>query len=116
MKALYLLLFMITAATVTAHAQERTRDQLFPDFQKDIAKQQTAAATTADPRKTASSTRSLLFTNYQQPRSSNNTGSRLNRRPVSANGKPQPSEISVTEARKAIKPVKIEKTPIQQQQ
>lgn len=109
---------MITAATVTAHAQERTRDQLFPDFQKDIAKQQTAAAAAAkaDPRKTATSTRSLLFTNYQQPRSSNNTGSQLSRRPVSANGKPQPSDISAAEAHRAIKPVKIEKTPIQQQQ
>ena len=115
MKALYLLLFMITAATVTAHAQERTRDQLFPDFQKDIAKQHAAAATTADPRKTATSTRSLIFTNYQQPRSSNSS-SQLNRRPVSANGKPQPSDISAAEALRAIKPVKIEKTPIQQQQ
>jgi len=103
---------MITAATVTAHAQQRTRDQLFPDFQKDIAKQHTAAAT-ADPRKTATSTRSLIFTNYQQPRSNS---SQLNRRPVSGNGKPQPSDISAAEALRAIKPVKIEKTPIQQQQ
>lgn len=114
MKALYLLLFMITAATVTAHAQQRTRDQLFPDFQKDIARQHTAAAT-ADPRKTATSTRSLIFTNYQQSRSSNNS-SQLNRRPVAATGKPQPSDISAAEALRAIKPVKIEKTPIQQQQ
>jgi len=106
---------MITAATVTAHAQQRTRDQLFPDFQKDIAKQHTAAAATADPRKTATSTRSLIFTNYQQPRNSNSS-SQLNRRPVAATGKPQPSDISATEALRAIKPVKIEKTPIQQQQ
>lgn len=113
-KALPLLAILLTVLTCGSASAQKTRDQLFPTFQKDLSTLQ-QKETAPDPRKTAASTRELIFTNYQRP-----AGSSVQRRaaitPAGAN-KPLPSDMPVTEAAQKLAPKpKSTKAPIQPQQ
>lgn len=109
-----LTLILIMAFCVGASAQsQRTRDKLFPNFQQDLSSQQTAVKT--DPRATATSTRSLIFTNYQ-PGAANTNARRVAPRPAPTAGRPSlPSDISATEAASKVPPAKILKAPVPKQ-
>jgi hypothetical protein len=113
---LTLILVMAFCAAASAQSQ-RTRDKLFPTFQQDLSASQKKDAD-RDPRATATSTRSLIFTNYQ-PGASRPAGvQRIAPRVVTAAGGRQslPSDISATEAAKnADKPARIVKPQVPQQ-
>lgn len=113
LKILGLALILIAAASTGASAQ-KTRDRLFPNFQQDISGfQQKEAA--ADPRKTATSTRSLIFTDYQRSANTGNSRRSL-QRPVTPGGQQLPSDISAAEAaRKIAPPAKNVKPQLPQQ-
>ena len=111
---LTLILVMAFCAAASAQSQ-RTRDKLFPTFQQDLSASKPKPAV-QDARATATSTRSLIFTNYQPGAKSG--ASRIAQRPVTAAGKQSmPSDISSAEAaRNVAKPAKIVKPQVPQQQ
>lgn len=110
-----LTLILIMAFCVSASAQnQRTRDKLFPNFQQDLSSQKKELK--ADPRATAASTRSLIFTNYQAGANRSGNARRIAPRPVTTAGRQSlPSEVSATEAATKAPPVKIVKAPVPQQ-
>jgi hypothetical protein len=112
MKVLLLILFITATASSAAYAQ-RMRDKLFPDFQRDVTRLQ-KKDDTQDPRKTATDTRSLIFTNYQQSRNSMRMN-RISRQAGAPAGGKLPSGISAAEARKAIPAPTSAKPPVLQQ-
>lgn len=112
-----LTLILVMAFCAAANAQsQRTRDKLFPTFQQDLSASKPKDAS-PDPRARTTSTRSLIFTNYQ-PGANNATGARrVPQHPVTTTGgQTMASEISSTEAaRKAGTPAKIVKPQLPQQ-
>lgn len=112
MKVLLLILFMTTASTA-AYAQ-RTRDKLFPDYQRDVSRLQ-KKDDAQDLRKTATNTRSLIFTNYQQSRTGGARLNRMSQRTGAPAGRKLPSDMSATEARKLIPVTPVVKPQVPQQ-
>lgn len=102
MKPVIALIFFFFTASMVSHAQQRTRDILFPDFQKDITKQHPSEK--KDDRSTASSTRTLIFKDYHPQQQGKNNTLRATARNSTA-GKKLPSDMSAADAAKA-KPVK----------
>jgi hypothetical protein len=64
-KTLLITVCFITAACAIAQAQQSTRDKLFPSFKEDVTRLE-KKETVKDPRATAASARSLIFTRYEQ--------------------------------------------------
>ncbi|WP_298741847.1 hypothetical protein [uncultured Chitinophaga sp.] len=110
-----LTLILMMAFCVGASAQsQRTRDKLFPNFQQDLSSQKMEVK--ADPRATATSTRSLIFTNYQPGATNAGSLRRVAPRSATTAGRqPLPSDIPVSEAAAKAPPVKIQKAPVPQQ-
>ena len=99
-----LTLILIIGACVSASAQnQRTRDKLFPSFQQDVAAQQKKDLT-ADPRKTATSTRSLIFTNYQPGANNSGNARRITPRQAAGGRQSLPSDISADAAARKVTP------------
>jgi hypothetical protein len=102
MKPFMLMILLLTACSSMAFAQQRTRDVLFPDFQKDIQRMNASHDKDAKliPSRQTKSTKEALFTNYRPQ----TTGGRP--RGIAAKrtaGKPMTSDQSGAEAVKAIK-------------
>lgn len=110
-----LTLILIMAFCVSASAQsQRTRDKLFPNFQQDLSSQKKDVK--ADPRVTATSTRSLIFTNYRPGNNSTGSLRRATPQPATTAGRQSlPSDLSATEAAAKAPPVKIQKAPVPKQ-
>lgn len=99
-----LTLIMIIGACASASAQnQRTRDKLFPSFQQDLSAQQQKDAA-PDPRKTATSTRSLIFTNYRPGANNAGNARRIISRPVAGGRQSLPSDVSAAEAARKVTP------------
>lgn len=110
-----LTLILIMAFCMGASAQsQRTRDKLFPQFQQDLSSQKKEVK--VDPRATATSTRGLIFTNYQPGANKAGSFRRAAPRPATTAGRqPLPSEISASEAATKAPPAKIIKAPVPKQ-
>ncbi|MVT10997.1 hypothetical protein [Chitinophaga tropicalis] len=102
MKPVSLILLLLFAVTTIAAAQQKTRDILFPDFQKDIAalKQKETKQEANPPKTQGRSVKESIFTNYRPQTSAN---SRLRTQTSRSTGKAQPSDISSEVAQQAIK-------------
>ena len=110
---LTLILIMAFCAGASAQSQ-RTRDKLFPNFQQDLSSQKKELK--PDPRATATSARSLIFTNYQPGANSATSARRIVQRPAAAAGNQSlPSDISAAEAVRKAPPAKITKAPVPKQ-
>lgn len=102
MKPYALLITLLLCGSGVTVAQQRTRDILFPDFQKDrenlkrkeTEKKQSSITTARAIR----STKEQLFTDYKPQNNIRNTKSRSRKTAGAANK--QPSDISNTEAAK----------------
>jgi hypothetical protein len=111
MKSILVLIFFFAAITA-GHAQQHTRDALFPDFQKDAAK----VNKTAPKSKEASvrNTRQHIFTNYQ-PQTATHANSA--RKAAVSGGKQLPSDMSAADAaKKTTAPAAAKMTPPSQGQ
>jgi len=115
MKSLFILLFILAAGATAASAQQRTRDVLFPSFQKDITVVN-PRLDKPDPRATATSTRNLIFTNYHPTSGNASKSSSAHLRPANAGGQKLPSDVSAADAKSALAPVKKEKPFLPTQQ
>lgn len=118
MKAFLLFTSMLIVITGSAIAQEQNpapiRETLFgKDYKTQMQQEQTSnKSIAADPRKTATSTKSLVFSDYRQPsaRKTMNTAAAKK-----ASGAPLPSDISAKDAAaKAPKPANITPPVIEQ--
>ncbi|PWV50444.1 hypothetical protein [Chitinophaga sp. S165] len=99
MKPYILLITLLFSGLGISIAQQRTRDKLFPSFQKDYSalKEKEKDSKPAPQAKNARSAREQMFTNYQpQTAPAPNRSSAL-KRSVAPGGK-NPSDISATEA------------------
>jgi hypothetical protein len=117
MKAYLLFTFIFMAIAGSTMAQEPTpiKEKLFgKDYKTQMQQEQgSRKRVAADPRKTATSTRSVIFNDYHQPAAKSAT--RKVNTAKQASGKPVPSGISTKEAAaKAPKPAAI-KPPVLQQ-
>jgi hypothetical protein len=112
---LFTFIFMAIAGSVMAQEPAPIKETLFgKDYKNQMQKEQGSRKRLAtDPRKTATSTRSVIFTDYHQPAAK--SAARKVNTAKQAPGKPLPSGISAKDAAaKAPKPAAI-KPPVFEQ-